>query len=59
LYKYVVVRDVNENPQSMNELTRFWPSGGVPTLVYQGHYIAGDADQVIAALKKLFSQGNR
>lgn len=53
LNQAVIIRDV-DSPAIAQELRRFWPSGGVPTLVANGRVLAGDANEVIAALRSMF-----
>lgn len=53
LSQAVLIRDV-DSPAAAAELRRYWPSGGVPTLIYNGRVLAGDANEVIAALRSLF-----
>lgn len=54
LSRYVVIRDVDHDPGARDELRRYWPSAGVPTLIYNGRVLAGDATEVIDALRAMF-----
>lgn len=55
LYNYVIVLDVDKDTKAMSDLKSFHTNGGVPTLVYGGRYLAGDANQVIRALQNMFA----
>lgn len=50
----VTIRDVDTDRWARYELLRYWPSGGVPTLYYNGQWMPGDADSIIAALRSIF-----